>query len=285
MAIRTVGVAIKPGEPRARAAVRPLTKWLAERDCTVLLEPEAAAALDLPGVERAELLRRIELLVVLGGDGTLLGVAREIEDAPVPILGINLGTLGFLAAVSLDEMESALDAVLGGTMAIEARLRLAVRHETANGESKRWLALNDAVIARGASVRILDLGVIADGQPVTTYHADGLIVSTPTGSTAYSLSAGGPILLPGVPSFVLTPICAHALTQRPLVLPETTRIEIAVQGRDGEAQLSVDGQVGAPIEPGDRVVIERAPHPTLLVVPRARSRFEVLRAKLRWGER
>jgi NAD+ kinase len=265
--------------------VRPLAKWLVEHECRVLLEPEAAAALDQPGVPRAELVRRVDLLVVLGGDGTLLGVARALDDVAVPILGINLGTLGFLAAVSLDEMEAALEGVLAGAMSIEPRPRLSVRLVPERGEERRWLALNDAVVARGASVRIVDLAVQADGQPVTTYHADGLIVSTPTGSTAYSLSAGGPILLPGVGSVVLTPICAHALTQRPLVLPDTTCIEIRVDARGGEVQLSVDGQEGAALAPGDRVLIERAAHPTLLVVPPARSRFEVLRAKLRWGER
>ena len=285
MAIRTVGVAIKPGEPRALAAVRPLAKWLGERELQVLLEPEAAASVGEEGVARAELVRQVDLLIVLGGDGTLLAVARALEDSAVPILGINLGTLGFLAAVSLDEMEGALDRVLAGQMAIEPRLRLVVQIERAGGEVRRWLALNDAVVARGPSVRIIDLEVHADAQLVTTYHADGLIVSTPTGSTAYSLSAGGPILLPGVPSVVLTPICAHALTQRPLVLPETTRIEIAVDARGGEVQLSVDGQEGALLEHGDRVVIERSLHPALLVVPPTRSRFEVLRAKLRWGER
>ena len=285
MAIRTVGVAIKPGEPRALAAVRQLAKWFGERGVRVLLEPEAAVASGDAGVPRTELVGAVDLLVVLGGDGTLLAVARALDERPVPILGINLGTLGFLAAVSLDEMEDALVRAIAGEIAIEPRLRLDVRLLRAGAAPRRWLALNDAVVTRGASARIIDLEVRADGQLVTTYHADGLIVATPTGSTAYSLSAGGPILLPGVPSIVLTPICPHALTQRPLVLPERERIEIAFDARGGEVLLSVDGQEGATLAAGDRVSIERSSHPTLLVVPPQRSRFEVLRTKLRWGER
>jgi NAD+ kinase len=226
-----------------------------------------------------------DLALVMGGDGSILHAAHQMGYRQLPVVGINLGTLGFLAAVSVDEMEEALTRALAGEMAIEPRLRLEVRLEREGGAARRWLALNDAVVTRGASARIVDLEVRADGQLVTTYHADGLIVSTPTGSTAYSLSAGGPILLPGVPSFVLTPICPHALTQRPLVLPETARLEIGVDARGSDVQLSIDGQEGAQLQPGDRVAIERSAHPTLLVVPPQRSRFEVLRAKLRWGER
>ena len=285
VAIRTVGVAIKPGEPRALAAVRDLAKFLAERGVRACYETEAAAAVGEPGVARAVLVREADLLVVLGGDGTLLSVARAVEQRAVPILGINLGTLGFLAEVSVDEMLDALGRTLAGEMAIEPRMRLAVRLTRDGRELRSWLALNDAVITKGASARIVDLEARADGQLVTTYHADGLIVSTPTGSTAYSLSAGGPILLPGVPSLVLTPICPHALTQRPLVLPDSVAIEVIVHPRGGEVQLAIDGQEGAPLHDGDLVAVRRSEHPTLLVVPRQHSRFEVLRTKLRWGER
>src|SRR5262245_61792029 len=285
MAIRSVGVAIKPGEPRARAAVRDLAKFLDEHGVRVLLDEHAAAALDAVGVRRATLVRDADLIVVLGGDGTLLSVARSIEDRAVPILGVNLGTLGFLAEVPVDEMETALARALAGQMTIERRMRLAVRLVRGGREQRCWLALNDAVITKGASARIVDLEARADGQLVTTYHADGLIVSTPTGSTAYSLSAGGPILLPDVPSLVLTPICPHALTQRPLVLPDSALIEVVVHPRGGEVQLAVDGQEGAPLAEGDVVSVCRSEHPALLVVPPQRSRFEVLRTKLRWGER
>jgi NAD+ kinase len=285
MAIRCVGVAIKAGEPRALAAVRDLAKWLAERDVRACFEHDAAAAIGEAGVSRAEMVRRADLLVVLGGDGTLLAVARAVEERAVPILGINLGSLGFLVEVSVDEMTAALARALAGEMTIEARMRLAVRLVRDGREVRSWLALNDAVITKGASARIVDLEAHADGQLVTTYHADGLIVSTPTGSTAYSLSAGGPILLPDVPSLLLTPICPHALTQRPLVLPDSAVIEVVVHLRGGEVQLAIDGQEGAPLHEGDRVAVRRSEHPALLLVPPQRSRFEVLRSKLRWGER
>jgi NAD+ kinase len=285
MAIRTVGVAIKPGEPRALEAVRDLAKWLAERGVRACLETDAAAAIGEVGVSRAAMVREADLLIVLGGDGTLLSVVRALEERAVPILGVNLGTLGFLVEVSVDEMHEALARALDGKMTIEPRMRLAVRLMRDGRELRRWLALNDAVITKGASARIVDLEARADGQLVTTYHADGLIVSTPTGSTAYTLSAGGPILLPGVPSLVLTPICPHALTQRPLVLPDSAVIEVIVHPRGGEVQLAIDGQEGAPLQDGDLVEVRRSEHPALLLVSPAHSRFEVLRSKLRWGER
>ena len=285
MAIRTVGVAIKPGEPRALAAVRDLAKWLAERGVRACFETDAAAAIGEVGVSRAAMVREADLLIVLGGDGTLLSVVRALEERAVPILGVNLGTLGFLVEVSVDGMHEALARALDGEMTIEPRMRLAVRLLRDGRELRRWLALNDAVITKGASARIVDLEARADGQLVTTYHADGLIVSTPTGSTAYTLSAGGPILLPGVPSMVLTPICPHALTQRPLVLPDSAVIEVIVHPRGGEVQLAIDGQEGAPLQEGDLVEVRRSEHPALLLVSPAHSRFEVLRSKLRWGER
>ncbi len=285
MAIRTVGVAIKPGEPRALEAVRDLAKWLAERRMRALFETDAAAAIGEVGVSRAAMVREADLLIVLGGDGTLLSVVRALGERAVPILGVNLGTLGFLVEVSVDEMHEALARALDGEMAIEPRMRLAVRLLRDGRELRSWLALNDAVITKGASARIVDLEARADGQLVTIYHADGLIVSTPTGSTAYTLSAGGPILLPGVPSMVLTPICPHALTQRPLVLPDSAVIEVIVHPRGGEVQLAIDGQEGAPLQDGDLVEVRRSEHPAMLLVSPNHSRFEVLRSKLRWGER
>jgi NAD+ kinase len=286
MAIRTVGVAIKPGVARAEAAAQALAKWLEARGVRALFDPGAGPAVGAPGRSRGDLAREADLLVALGGDGTLLALARAVEERPVPILGINLGSLGFLAEVPLDEMEAALERALAGEMRIEARMRLDVEHERDGRSLHRWRALNDAVINnRGELARIIDLETRADGQPVTTYHADGLIVATPTGSTAYSLSAGGPILLPGVASFLLTPICAHALTQRPIVLPDTTCLEVTVHTLGGDVQLTVDGQEGARLAEGDLVRVRRSAHPVQLMVPPLRSRFEVLRTKLRWGER
>jgi NAD+ kinase len=281
--IETIGVAIKAGEPRAEAAARQLAKWLAPRGVAVLCDPPAAAAVGVAPCSPAELARRADLLVVLGGDGTLLALARALEARCVPILGINLGTLGFLAEVSVDEMEPALARALAGELRLEQRMRLSVELLRGGVAQRSWLALNDAVVS-SAVARLIEIEARADGQLVTTYHADGLIVATPTGSTAYSLSAGGPILLPSLDAFLLTPICPHALTQRPLVVPDGVVLEI--EPRAGlPARLTVDGQEGGDLAPGDRVRVRRSPHPVSLLVSPLRSRFDVLRAKLRWGER
>jgi NAD+ kinase len=283
MTIETVGVAIKPGVPRAEAAAREVAKWLAQRGVRALLDRAAAAAVGEPGCATEELAARADLLVVLGGDGTLLSVARAVAERPVPILGINLGTLGFLTEVPVDEMEPALARALAGEMRVERRMRLAVEQVREGRALRRWLALNDAVVSSGVA-RLIEIETRADGQAVTTYHADGLIVSTPTGTTAYSLSAGGPILMPSLDAFVLTPICPHALTQRPLVLPDRVTLEITPRAA-ALARLTVDGQEGGELADGDGVRVRRSEHAVLLLVPPARSRFDVLRAKLRWGER
>lgn len=281
--IETIGVAIKPGEPRAEAAARALAKWLAPRGLTTLFDAAAAAAVGAAPSSLGDFAARVDLVVVLGGDGTLLAVARALETRSVPILGINLGTLGFLAEVSVDEMEPALARGLAGELRVEQRMRLSVELLCGDRVQRTWLALNDAVVS-SAVARLVEIETRADGQLVTTYHADGLIVSTPTGSTAYSLSAGGPILLPGLDAFVLTPVCPHALTQRPLVVPDGAVLEI--EPRTGlPTRLTVDGQEGGDLAPGDRVRVRRSAHPVSLLVSPERSRFDVLRAKLRWGER
>ena len=285
MAVRAVGICIKPEQPALADEVRELCGWLEERGLEVCLDPQAARAAGAAEVPRADLAAKVDLLIVLGGDGTLLAVARAAGERPVPILGVNLGTLGFLAETAREELYGALDDVLEGRFRVERRMRLAVSVERAGAVRERYLALNDAVIARTAS-RIIDLETRADGVDVTTYHADGLIVATPTGSSAYSLSAGGPLLLPEFEAIVLTPICPHTLTQRPLVLPETSDVEIRVRDvRDGSVQLTVDGQVGCALAEGDRVRVRRSEHCTRLLVPPGRNRFEVMRQKLRWGAR
>jgi len=283
--IRAVGVCLKPEQPQAAATVRGLVKWLAERDLPVVLDEDAAAVVGRPGTSRDVLAGQVDLVVVLGGDGTLLSVARQVGSRPVPILGVNLGTLGFLTEITLDELFAVLERVLGGEMRVEARMRLDVCALREGRELGRYLALNDAVLTKAALARMIDLETRADGAPVTTYHADGLIVATPTGSTAYSLSAGGPILLPELEAFVLTPICPHALTQRPIVLPASAEIEIAVRTRGGDVQLTVDGQEGLALREGDRVRVRRSEHFLRLMVSPFRSRFEILREKLRWGAR
>jgi NAD+ kinase len=235
---------------------------------------------------RSELAEHVDLMVVLGGDGTLLAVARAVGARPVPVLGVNLGTLGFLAEISQDELFTTLEDVLADRLHVETRMRLDVRVEHDGLELGRYLALNDAVIAKTALSRMIDLETWTDGVEVTTYHGDGLIVATPTGSSAYSLSAGGPLLLPGIGAIVLTPICPHALTQRPIVLPESCRVEVRVlDTRGGEVHLTVDGQVGRQLLEGDRVLLSASDAPLRMLVPPHRNRFETMRNKLRWGAR
>ena len=286
MSIRRIGISLKADHPQLAPLLRELEKWLRDRGIEVLLGPETATASGLPGMPRSELVDKVDLMVVLGGDGTLLSVARTIGERPIPVLGVNLGTLGYLAEISLDELFPTLERVLAGELRTETRMRLDVRAERDGRELCQYLALNDAVIARTALSRMIDLRAWADGIDVTTYHGDGVIVATPTGSSAYSLSAGGPLLLPGLGAIVLTPICSHALTQRPLVLPETYRVELEVlDRRGGEVHLTVDGQVSCELQEGDRVSLRASEQPLRLLVPADRNRFEVMRSKLRWGER
>ena len=281
--IRSVGLCLKPDSAVAGAAAESLERWLVQRGVRVEADEEAARWLDRPGHERSELGRRVDLMVVLGGDGTLLAVARDMGSSTVPILGVNLGQLGFLAEVTPEEQADTLERVLEGDYETVERMRLEVRAERDGRELARYLALNDAVITRSELSRMIDLEMLADGAPVTTYHGDGLIVSTPTGSTAYTLSAGGPILLPGSRVFVLTPICPHTLTQRPIVLSEASRLEIQVFPREGHAQLTVDGQTGLTLAGGDRIFVAASERPVHFVVDPSRSRFDVLRTKLGWG--
>ncbi len=285
MKIRTIGVCLKPGQPQAAETVRELIKWLGDRGIETRVDAECAKLTDRSGEDTAALAAEVDLLVSLGGDGTLLAVARAAGSRRVPILGVNLGTLGFLTEVNVEEMLPALETVLAGNAEIVSRMRLEVEATRDGRELGRFMALNDAVITKTALSRMIDLETFAAGQDVATYHADGLIVSTPTGSTAYSLSAGGPLLLPGLEAIVLTPICPHSLTQRPLVLPVESEIEVVVRTRGGDATITIDGQEGMELLDGDRVAMRRSPHPVDTVASPLRTRFQILQTKLRWGER
>jgi len=286
MQVRSIGVCVKPDQPQLAEAIRGLVKWAGARAIEAVLDPEAGRQTGLPCMQRHELAARVDLVVVLGGDGTLLAVARAIGRRSLPILGVNLGALGFLAEIDLGELFPTLESVLAGRFRSEPRMRFEVSVDRDGEELGRYLALNDAVISKTAFSRLIDLETLADGMEVTTYHADGLIVATPTGSSAYSLSAGGPLVLPSIEAIVLTPICSHTLTQRPLVLPPACEIAIRVQdARGGEVHLTVDGQVGRQLAERDRVSVRRSEWPTQILVPKDRNRFEVMRTKLRWGAR
>jgi NAD+ kinase len=263
-----------------------LLSWLSARGLGAVLEKETAdLAADAPAAAgKAELPSQVDLLVVLGGDGTLLSMARAVGDLGVPLLGVNLGGLGFLTATTLDEMLPALEAYLAGQMTIEERMLLAAR-VIRNGQPLcEYAALNDVVITKSAMSRIIDLSVSVDGRYATAYRADGLIISTPTGSTAYSLSAGGPILFPTMDAVVLTPICSHTLTNRPIVLPGADRVEVTLLA-DQEVMATVDGQVGVGLRERDTVEVRKAASRIRLVRFPQKDFFSVLRTKLKWGER
>lgn len=281
-----VGIVAKPDAPGARGVIAQLLSWLSARGLGAVLEKETAdLASDAPAAAgKAELPSQVDLLIVLGGDGTLLSMARAVGDLGVPLLGVNLGGLGFLTATTLDEMLPALEAYLAGQMTIEERMLLAAR-VVRNGQPVcEYAALNDVVITKSAMSRIIDLSVSVDGRYATAYRADGLIISTPTGSTAYSLSAGGPILFPTMDAVVLTPICSHTLTNRPIVLPGADRIEVTLLA-DQEVMATVDGQVGVGLRERDTVEVRKAASRIRLVRFPQKDFFSVLRTKLKWGER
>jgi NAD+ kinase len=285
--VTKIGVVAKPDASEARDAVRRLVTWLSGRGLTVVLEKETAGLVpELPVAQtgRGELPGQVDVIVVLGGDGTLLAVARAVGELGLPILGVNLGGLGFLTATTLDEMLPAVEALLAGRMVVEDRMMLATHVRRGSSGVGDFLALNDVVVMKSAMSRIIDFSVAVDGQRATAYRADGVIIATPTGSTAYSLSAGGPILFPTMDALVLTPVCSHTLTNRPIVLPGTQRVEVTMLTSQ-EVMLTVDGQVGFGLREGDRIEIERAQARIRLVRFPHKHFFSVLRTKLKWGER
>ena len=285
--MRRVGIVAKPDAARAPEVVTRLVEWLTARGIEVTLEKETAGIVPViraAAANKGELPGLSDLLIVLGGDGTLLSMARAVGDLGVPLMGVNLGGLGFLTATTLDEMLPSLEAVLEGRMIVEDRLMLKTRVLRNDAAIFEHMALNDVVITKSAMSRIINLAVSVEGQYATAYRADGLILSTATGSTAYSLSAGGPIVSPALDAIVLTPICSHTLTNRPIVLPASHRIEVTVQS-DQEIMLTVDGQVGLGLRESDIVEVVKAPAYTRLVRFAQKDFFSVLRTKLKWGER
>jgi NAD+ kinase len=290
--IRRVGVYARPGLREATPVVTDLVAWLAARGVEVMLEAETAglAPPGTPGptASQADLPCRVDLVVVLGGDGTLLSMADRIAESgvDVPILGVNFGSLGFLTEVTLEELRPALEAALAGLAPIDARLMLQARVLREETVVTQHLVLNDVVVGRGARTSIIDLAVSVGAEFVTSVRADGLIVASPTGSTAYNLAAGGPIVHPAVDALVLTPIAPHTLTNRPVVIPATAEVRIwSTMTRDGEIVVNFDGRAGVVLGARDVVSIRPAPQRLRLMRPSTRTYFEVLRQKLKWGER
>ena len=284
--MRTIGVVAKRGRAQAVELARELVTWLTRHGLTALVEADGAT-LVAAGVtaSKADMIARADLIVVLGGDGTLLSVARLMQERAVPILGVNLGGLGFLTAVTTDELMPMIERILTGNFRVDQRMTLAVTLRRGDATFAERQVLNEAVITKGALARIIDLDTTVNGQELCIYKADGLIVTTPTGSTAYSLSAGGPIVHPSVGVMVLSPICPHMLTNRPMVLPDSAVVHVSVRSPDEDVVLTLDGQEGMKLHSGDAVEIRRGAGTVPLVQSETRSYFDVLRSKLRWGER
>lgn len=287
--IKSVGIVVKPGDPEAWQTACDLTKWLEKRSIGLIGKPYQSVA--VPPNRRPEAIEpeaarfgaEADLIVVLGGDGTMLSTARLIGDAEVLVLGINYGGLGYLTDFRIEEMFPAIEAILAGDFEIDRRVMLEVEHWRGDEKIADGRVLNDVVINKAALARIVEIEVSLDGLFVNSFRADGLIVSTPTGSTAYNLSAGGPIVFPSMNAILLTPICPFTLTNRPIVVPDGAAIELCLKDENEGVVLTLDGQTGYQMHSHDRAIIKKSRTTFNLVQPQNRNYFDVLRNKLKWG--
>jgi NAD+ kinase len=286
--MRKIGIVSKPERADLPAVIQELTAWLERKGIEYECDQVTAAYLGRDdGFPRDRMPDGFDLVIVLGGDGTLLSAARAVGPRETPLLAVNLGGLGFMMTTRAEELFDELGRVLEGSFSVQSR-RVLEGEVVRDGRSlQRYFALNDVVVNKLAIARLLHLDVFVDDEFVCRYRADGLIISTPTGSTAYSLAAGGPIMLPSVQAICLSPICPHTLSNRPVVVPETSRVEVLIQDGDGggSTSMTVDGQVGLDLQSQDRVRTRCAAHCVRIVQPRRLSFFEVLRTKMNWGER
>ena len=284
--IKSAGILSKPNSPEAAYVVPELIHWLHKHDISIRVDLETTAyALGESGNPREHVPDGTDILIVLGGDGTLLSAARAVGGRDIPIFAVNLGSLGFLAAIKLEDMYSQLEAALRGDLTVDRRQMLRTELHRDGKCIAAYDGLNDMVLAKAEIARMIDLQVHVDGSFVCVYKSDGLIVGTPTGSTAYSLSAGGPIVFPSVAALSITPICPHMLSNRPVIVPDSSVIETTVLGADQTTYLTIDGQVGELLKKGDLVVCRRSEHSISLVRPPNLLFFDVLREKLKWGGR
>lgn len=285
--IRAAGIISKPIHDKICEVVPPLMQWLRDRKVDVLFDQETRESLGSgpEGISREALGAKIDLAIVLGGDGTLLSAARALAGHDVPILPVNLGGLGFLTSVTLDELYPLLDPILAGNYGTSVRMMLDAEIRSDGASAGRQSALNDVVANKGALARMLEFDVYVNQDHVGRYRADGLIVATPTGSTAYSLAADGPIVDPELDAFVITPICPHMLTNRPIVIPGEARIDLDFGAAEEPVYVTLDGQIGFQLKAKDHVTITKSAKRVTLVRPPNKSYFEILRSKLRWGER
>ena len=288
--IKRVGIVVKAHQPDALQTICGIVEWLSKRGIALVggpeiererIEHETGCAVET--LEPTELVASVDLILVLGGDGTMIATARMLGDREVPVLGVNYGGLGYLAEFRVEELYSALESILEGNYRLDTRVMLAVELVRTSGEVTRTRVLNDAVINKSALARIIEIEAYLNQQFVNSFRADGLIVSTPTGSTAYNLSAGGPVIYPSMNAVVITPICPFTLSNRPIVVPDDAVIELRLKTQEEDVALTLDGQVGFPLESEDRVIIRKSQTAFQLVQPMNRNYFEVLRDKLRWG--
>ncbi len=287
-----IGIAVKPGLVEARETLAEVSAWLKERGVEAVWTPEAAAVADGGGravAERVDLPAQTDVVLVLGGDGTLLAMAKAIAESghDTPILAVNFGSLGFLTEITRPEIFTALDALIAGRATHDLRMMLRASAKRRGHADAVHLALNDIVFTRTAISRMIELSVSVGDQFVTTVKADGLIVATPTGSTAYNLAAGGPIVHPSMDALVLTPIAPHTLTNRPIVIPTERDVRVRSKSSNAgdEVYVTIDGQTGFGLHESDEISISKSARPLRLIRSTTRSYFEVLRQKLKWNER
>lgn len=284
--VKKIGIISKPKKKDAGDILSDLVEWLQKRNIEPLMDQETAGLIDMKTFyERPDIAALSEFIIVLGGDGTLLSVARHIGGRGTPILGVNLGSLGFLTEVTLEEMYPLLEEILTGEMIIDERGMLEASIQRGEKEVANYLVLNDVVINKGALARMILMEARVGGKYLNTYRADGLIISTPTGSTAYSLSAGGPIVYPTISSVILSPICPHTLTNRPIVIPDNGNIEVILLTENEDALVTLDGQEGFALKYMDTIVVKKSDSKTKLILSPKKDYYQILRQKLRWGDK
>lgn len=284
--MKCAGIIAKHIDPRAGAIVSELCDWLASRGKGVILDRETASLVQrADGVSRGKLPEHCDFLIVIGGDGTLLSAARVVGTTGKPILGVNLGALGFMTAITLEELYPALDRIFTYDFEYDERMMLVAHVHRLGERVANYTVLNDVVINKGALAKIIDIEATIGEMYLSSFKADGLIISTPTGSTGYSLAAQGPILYPTLRTIVITPICPHTLTNRPIVIPDNMVVRAELRSQETDVFLTLDGQVGFGIRQGDVIEVKKADAPLRFFRSPFRDYFTVLRTKLKWGER
>jgi len=281
--MKKIGIFAKRGEAEAVKAVADLLKWKKGSEFRFYIESRLASLLKVRGYQRKIIPAKVDAIIVFGGDGTLLGVARLVGSHGVPILGVNMGGLGFITELKKSEVRKSLKMIFSEDCSFEERIMLLADVYRGRRRIAQQNALNDVVLNKSALSRMFELDLNINDQYVSTFRADGLVISTPTGSTAHSLSAGGPVLYPTLETFLVTPICPHTLTSRPIVLPDTFNMEVHIKNGN-DVYLTLDGQVGVPLKTNDRIKIKKADYKTKFLTLHDRDYFKVLRTKLKWGE-